>query len=333
MNDDDDDHDHETSDQKRTGYSGTALATESQAHRMFSPSRIWALTMHTFTQMVRMRVFYFLLFFSAGIILVAFMFLRFTPEQELKLLKDVSLGAMSLFAGIFAIAGTALLIPKDLEDRTLYTILCKPVPRFEYLLGKLLGMLVLIFVSMLFMDALFCTVVGVRQKILEKEVAVAYDQDLAKYPERERSESWKEQREEALSAITDNGLRWDLQAAVWAIFLKASVMTAVTLLVSTFATTTLFTIISSIAVFIIGHGQHLGRNYFLSGAPDGGFERALAGAIAVIFPDFHLYDIVDAVVSGETVATTLLLQMSGMTCLYLLIYTAAASFVFSNKEL
>ena len=319
--------------EERTGYSGRALATESKAHSMFSPSRIWALTMHTFTQMVRMRVFYFLLFFSAAIILVAFMFLRFTPEQELKLLKDVSLGAMSLFAGIFAIAGTALLIPKDLEDRTLYTILCKPVPRFEYLLGKLLGMLVLIFVSMLFMDALFCTVVGVREKILVKETADAYDQELAKFPERGHNESWKEQREEALAAITNYGLRWDLQAAVWAIFLKASVMTAVTLLVSTFATTTLFTIISSIAVFIIGHGQHLGRSYFLSGAPEGGFERPLAGVIAIIFPDFHLYDIVDAVVSGEAVATTLLLQMSGMTCLYLLIYTAAASFVFSNKEL
>lgn len=325
--------DQEPEQKKTRGYSGPTLSTADKAHSIFSPARIWALTMHTFTQMVRMRVFYFLLFFSAAIILVAFMFLRFTPEQELKLLKDVSLGAMSLFAGIFAIAGTALLIPKDLEDRTLYTILCKPVPRFEYLLGKLMGMLVLIFVSMLFMDALFCGVVAVRQNILEKEVSESYAAELKEHPERAQSDGWKEQRDEALAAIREYGLRWDLQAAVYAIFLKAAVMTGVTLLVSTFATTTLFTIISSIAVFIIGHGQHLGRSYFLSGAPDGGIERALAGALAVIFPDFHLYDIVDAVVSGETVAGTLLLQMSGMTCLYLLIYTAAASFVFSNKEL
>ncbi|MGK0185943.1 MAG: ABC-type Na+ efflux pump permease subunit [Verrucomicrobiales bacterium] len=325
--------DQEPAPKEKGGYTGPTLSTADKAHAPFSPSRVWALTMHTFTQMVRMRVFYFLLFFSAAIILVAFMFLRFTPEQELKLLKDVSLGAMSLFAGIFAIAGTALLIPKDLEDRTLYTILCKPVPRFEYLLGKLMGMLVLIFVSMLFMDVLFCSVVAVRQNILEKEVAQGYDAELKKFPERAQSEGWNAQREEALAAVREFGLRWDLQAAVFAIFLKASVMTAVTLLVSTFATTTLFTIISSIAVFIIGHGQHLGRSYFLSGAPEGGFERALAGAIAVIFPDFHLFDIVDAVVSGEPVASMLLLQMTGMTCLYLLIYTAAASFVFSNKEL
>lgn len=304
-----------------------------RSHSLFSPPRIWALTLHTFTQMVRMRVFYFLLFFSAAIILVAFMFLRFTPEQELKLLKDVSLGAMSLFAGIFAIAGTAILIPKDLEDRTLYTILCKPVPRFEYLLGKLLGMLMLIGISVLFMDGLFCGVVAVRQRILEKEVAADYAAELERFPEREQSEGWQAQRAEAIAAVSDHGLSWSLQAAVLAIFLKASVMTALTLLVSTFATTTLFTIISSIAVFIIGHGQHIGRAYFLGGAPEGGIERVLAGVLAVVFPDFHLFDIVDAVVSGEPVAGFLLAQMTGMAFLYVFIYTAAASFVFRDKEL
>ena len=57
------------------------------------------------------------------------------------MLKDVSLGAMSIFTWLLAVLATAMLLPKDIEDRTLYTILAKPVPRFEYLLGKLLGVL------------------------------------------------------------------------------------------------------------------------------------------------------------------------------------------------
>ena len=104
-------------------------------HRVFSAMRVWAIARNTFTQLVRMKVFYFMLIFSALIIGANLLFLSFTFEQELKILKDVSFGAMSLFASIFAIVGTALLIPKDIEDRTLYTILTKPVPRIEYLLG------------------------------------------------------------------------------------------------------------------------------------------------------------------------------------------------------
>ena len=60
------------------------------------------------------------------------------------LLKDVSLGSMSIFTWLLGVLSTAMLLPKDIEDRTLYTILAKPVPRFEYLLGKLLGVFVLL---------------------------------------------------------------------------------------------------------------------------------------------------------------------------------------------
>jgi len=56
---------------------------------------------------------------------------------------------MSWFTAILAIAGTAMLLPRDVDDRTLYTILCKPVPRFEYLLGKLGGVILLLALSLL----------------------------------------------------------------------------------------------------------------------------------------------------------------------------------------
>ena len=59
------------------------------------------------------------------------------------MLKDVCLGAMSIFTSLLAILATANFLPKDLEDRTLYNLLSKPVPRFVYLLGKLLGIILL----------------------------------------------------------------------------------------------------------------------------------------------------------------------------------------------
>ena len=59
------------------------------------------------------------------------------------MLKDVCSGAMSIFTSLLAIFVTANFLPKDLEDRTLYNSV-KPVPRFVYLLGKLLGIILLL---------------------------------------------------------------------------------------------------------------------------------------------------------------------------------------------
>jgi ABC-type transport system involved in multi-copper enzyme maturation permease subunit len=63
----------------------------------------------------------------------------FTFRDQFQVVKDVSLGAMSIFSWLLATLATAIVIPKDIEERTLYTILAKPVSRLEYLLGKLFG--------------------------------------------------------------------------------------------------------------------------------------------------------------------------------------------------
>jgi len=60
------------------------------------------------------------------------------------------------------VAATALIIPKDAEDRILYTILCKPVPRIDYLMGKVLGVLALTLIAVLLMDAVMTLVLWLR---------------------------------------------------------------------------------------------------------------------------------------------------------------------------
>ena len=86
------------------------------------------------------------------------------------MLKDVSLGAMSIFTSLLAILATAGLLPKDVEDRTLYTILAKPVSRLEYLMGKLLGVVLLLFISMALMGAMFALVLLWRVHVVTGEL-------------------------------------------------------------------------------------------------------------------------------------------------------------------
>src|SRR5207248_10914013 len=121
----------------------------------FSPARIFAITGNTLTDLTRQKVFYFLLIFALILIGSSVFLARFTFQQEFQILKDVSLGAMSIFTSLLAILAAARLIPQDIEDRTIYTILAKPVPRFEYLLGKIGGVLLLLAISTVVMSAGF----------------------------------------------------------------------------------------------------------------------------------------------------------------------------------
>src|ERR1700720_1854353 len=140
-------------------------------HRAFSFGRLLAITTNTLTDLTRQKVFYFVLIFALLLIGSSVFMARLTFQQEFQILKDVSLGAMSIFTSLLAIVATARLIPQDIEDRTIYTILAKPVLRFEYLLGKLLGVLLLLAISAVLMTALFVVVLYTREQVALHETA------------------------------------------------------------------------------------------------------------------------------------------------------------------
>lgn len=122
-----------------------------------------AIARNTFTELVRQKVFYFLMIFALLVIGNSAFMAKFSFQEQFQMLKDISLGAMSVFGSIIAILATANFLPKDMEDRTIYTILAKPVPRFSYLLGKLCGIFTLLAVSILLMSALFLAVLWIRE--------------------------------------------------------------------------------------------------------------------------------------------------------------------------
>src|SRR2546423_8073014 len=173
---------------------------------VFSPSRIFAIASNTLTELTRQKVFNVLLIFALVLIGSSVFMARFTFQQEFQILKDISLGAMSIFTSLLAIVATARLIPQDVEDRTVYTILAKPVPRFEYLLGKLLGVLVLLGISVVVMSALFFAILYLREQIILGETA------------RQLSAAPREQLDDALNQIPASGLKINIVAGVAVIF-------------------------------------------------------------------------------------------------------------------
>ena len=98
--------------------------------------RIRAIAGTTLIELARLRVFYVLVLFALVLIVSSTFLARISFQQELQVTKDISLGAINFFLSLLAIVATAQLLPRDIEDRVVYSVLAKPVPRFEYILGK-----------------------------------------------------------------------------------------------------------------------------------------------------------------------------------------------------
>jgi hypothetical protein len=293
-------------------------------------SRTLVIATHTFTQLVRMKVFYFLAVFA--LIAIASNFFDL-PQHEgpeavganvLRSIKSWSLGAMTLFSVVLCVVATALLLPKDVEDRTLYTILAKPVPRFDYLAGKLLGVLMLVFVSLLLMNILMTVVLQIRTSmVIEQQTEMA------------KAMGWPADAIASLRAETQaNGPNWSLQGAVLAVFLRASIMASLALLISTFSTSTLFTTVVSFLIYFIGHFQADARDVYLQAGQAGEsvFTRIAALLLALVLPDFQLFNVIDAVIEGQVMPLATLGKLALVGLYYAMFFTVASWFIFADKE-
>ena len=77
----------------------TSESLQRGPHSFFSIGRVWVLARHTMTQLLRMRILWFLAAFSVLMLALAFLFERTTVEQQLKQIKDWGLGAMHVVSG------------------------------------------------------------------------------------------------------------------------------------------------------------------------------------------------------------------------------------------
>src|SRR6266480_5834716 len=214
-------------------------STLAKPYRAFSFSRILAITFNTLTELTRLRVFYVLLVFALLLIGSSIFMAQFSFQQEFQILKDVSLGAISIFTSLLAIVATARLLPQDMEDRTVYTILAKPVPRLEYVLGKIAGILLLLAISTLVMAAAFLLVLYMRE------------QAIAHATLRQMSGAPPDQVADALRVIRSSAFNVNVFPGIVIIYLKACLLAALTLFVSTFATSNIFTIVVMAFIYFI----------------------------------------------------------------------------------
>lgn len=290
-------------------------------HCAFSFRRIAAISANTFTELTRQKTFYVVLLFALLLIGNSTFMAQLTFQQEFQVLKDIALGSMSIFTSLLAVVATARLIPQDLEDRTVYTILAKPVPRFEYLLGKLAGVFLLLAFSVVIMSVLFFLVLSVREQIVLQATL------------RQMTAAPPEQTAEALRVVRASALNLNLCPGIAIIFLKACLLASLTLFVSTFATTGIFTILVMVFAYFIGHLQAIAREYWLQSNNSRWLTSGFLAAVALLFPDLQLFNLVDDIVAGAAIPLALFVKTATLAFFYIGFYLLLAWLVFYRREL
>ena len=280
-----------------------------------------AIARNTFTELVRQKVFYFLMIFALLVIGNSAFMAKFSFQEQFQMLKDISLGAMSVFGSIIAILATANFLPKDMEDRTIYTILAKPVPRFSYLLGKLCGIFTLLAVSILLMSAVFLAVLWIREATVVAETRAQLQGASA------------EEIAAAVKEVTNATFHINLIPGIAVIFLKSALLASLTLFLSTFATSSIFTILMATALYFIGHLQSTAREYWLAGVDVQWWSRLLAALVSLLFPDLQAFNLTDDIIAGAAVPMAVFAGTIGLGLLYISVYFSLAALVFSDREL
>lgn len=119
---------------------------------------IGAILFNTFRETVRDKLLYGIVFFAISFIFVTLLLGEMSLHEERRVIVDIGLADISIVGLIIAIFLGVGMLHKEIDKKTLYSILSKPVHRYQFIIGKYLGINFTIFIQVLIMTVVFTTV-------------------------------------------------------------------------------------------------------------------------------------------------------------------------------
>ncbi|MEM7496349.1 MAG: ABC transporter permease subunit, partial [Myxococcota bacterium] len=107
-----------------------------------SLERMWAIALNTFREAVRNRVLMVLALFAVGLMAFSLVLGELSMHEEVRVIKDLGLAGISIVGVIIALFLGVNLLSKELDRKTVYFVIPKPLHRWEFLLGKYIGLAV-----------------------------------------------------------------------------------------------------------------------------------------------------------------------------------------------
>jgi Cu-processing system permease protein len=260
------------------------------------------IALNVFRESVRDKVLYNLVFFAVLLIAASILLAQLTAGQEVKIIKDLGLAATAIFGLFIAVFIGIGLVSKEVERRSIYSLLVKPMRRQDFVAGKYAGLVLTLAVNVAFMAlALY----GVLWYIDWSESA-------------EFKKGWE-------APAMDPAL---LKAIVL-IFVELMIVTAIALFFSTFSSPILSAVLT-FGLYVVGHFNADLKNF--ENVVNSPAAVYLGRALFYLLPNLAPFDVKAQVVHGQPVAASYM----GLTIAYGLAYitalVVAAMLIFSRRD-
>ena len=299
----------------------------------------WVVAATTFQEAIRRKWMTALLAFAIVMLAVSTFFTWMQPGSQQKFLRDYGLGftiIMTLIAAVFL--GVAL-IPPEIERRTIFTILSKPVTRLEFLLGKYLGLMMTLAVNLLVMGTIFIISYAFFVAHEDGKAALTGTNFLTNLPHWPAAFSLANVHDD--TGVSLNGVGSDVANLARALLLHfglLGIMAAFALMLSQFLTGITAIIISFIVYFL---GQSAAYWERLSGNNPSAQAaapvlsapiRAVVNTVYAVLPRLDRFDVRERLVNDLPVGWNYVLKAGSSGVTYAAVMLAIAYFAFSDRE-
>lgn len=255
--------------------------------------KILSIAQNTFKEAIRDKILYSLILFALLMIGSSIVLGMISINIETKLTIDVGLSAMSVIGAVIAVFIGINLVHKEIDKKTLYSILSKPIERHQFILGKFVGLAFTLLVNLVIM---LLGLVGVLVYLKR--------------------------------GFTD--VHTSLFVAVFLIFLQLLLITGIALVFSSFSTPALSALFT-LSLFFIGQFND-DIKHFGSSANNAVVEWLTAG-VSYLLPNFGNFNVIAGVSHGRPIAPSLVVYDLGYSIVFLAILLSASARIFSRRDL
>jgi ABC-type transport system involved in multi-copper enzyme maturation permease subunit len=266
-------------------------------------SRIGLVAWHVFKESVRDRVLYAIGAFALVLVAASVLVGQLTAGQDVKIIKDLGLATIEIAGLLMTVFIGVGLVAREIDRRSIYSLLAKPLPRWEFILGKYAGLVLTIVVNVAAMTAALYLMLLYMSLTLPSNV---------------------------LASLDAPPVDVRLLISVLLITAELALLTAIAVFFSTFSSSALWSTIFTLGLYVAGVESPDLRNF--NNIVDAPAMAHVVSAIGWIIPAFSAFDVKDQVVHGLHVPAGLVLQTLAYAGVYIAVLLVAAVAIFSRRE-
>ncbi len=135
--------------------------------------RIFAIAKNTFKELTRQKIFFIIVLFGFAMLFISFFLYPLSVGEQSKIIRDFGLSAITFFNTLLVIITGSALLHKEMDRRTIYLVITTPVERKEIIIGKFLGLFMIVIINIIGMEIFHQTLIFFTDRKFDLNMFIA----------------------------------------------------------------------------------------------------------------------------------------------------------------